>query len=199
MVIYAESIEKLIEELKKLPGIGTKVAQRLAFHIHKSSRQEAVKLANAIVEVKNKIRYCSRCFNITEKELCVICSNRQRDHSIICVVEDPYDLQVIEKTGEFKGGYHILMGNLSPLDNVKPEDLKIRELMLRIKTEGIREVIVATNPTVVGDGTAMYIARELRPLGVKVTRIARGLPVGGDLEYTDMATLSRALEGRTEV
>ena len=189
----------MIEELKKLPGIGPKMAQRMAFHILKKTRQEAVQLANAIVDARNKTTYCSICYSITEQNPCKICSDPKRNHCVICVVEDPYDLLSIEKTGEYRGSYHVLNGNLSPLDGIGPDKLTIGELITRIKKGGVREVILATNPTVVGDTTAMYIARELKPFNINVTRIARGLPVGGDLEYIDVVTLVKALEGRTVI
>jgi len=197
MTVYTETINRLIQELQKLPGIGPKSAQRLAFYILQAEQSEADMLAKAILELKSKVRYCSTCFNITEDDSCAICKNSSRDRGIICVLEQPSDLIAIERTGEYKGLYHILLGSLSPLEGINPSDLKIRELLERLKKGETREIIVATNPDVEGEATAMYLARLIKPLGIKVTRIAHGLPVGGALEYADEVTLTRAIEGRT--
>lgn len=189
--------ETLITKLADLPGIGTKTAQRLAFHIMKLPRDEALALAHAITEVKEKIRNCSRCFNLTEVDPCVICSDPKRDRTIICVVENPSDVNAIEKAGVYRGIYHVLGGALSPLDNIGPDDIHIRELVGRLNE--INEIIVATNPTVEGEATATYIADLIGSTGVRITRIARGLPIGGDLELADKVTLARSLEGRMEM
>jgi recombination protein RecR len=194
-----ESLFNLVDELKKLPGVGRKTAERLAFHILKSQRNEAESLARAIMEVKDKIKLCSTCSSITESDPCTICSDPNREKNTLCVVEEPHDVFAIEKTREYKGSYHVLMGVLSPLDGVGPSDLKIEELLNRVRQNGIREVILATNPNLEGEATAMYVAKILKPLGMKVTRIARGLPVGGDLEYADEVTLTKAMEGRQEM
>lgn len=194
-----ESLFKLIEELRKLPGVGRKTAERLAFYILKSQRHEADALVNAISELKEKVRLCSVCSNITEVDPCNICSDMNREKNMLCVVEEPHDVFAIEKTREFKGSYHVLMGVLSPLDGIGPSDLKIEELLNRVRENGIREVILATNPNLEGEATAMYIAKVLKPFGMKVTRIARGLPVGGDLEYADEVTLTKSIEGRQEM
>jgi len=198
-VAQPKSVEHLVEQFRHLPGIGAKTAQRLTFYILRSPRDAVATLAQALLDVKDKVRHCSRCFNITEEDPCAICADTARDHSMICVVEEPHDVVSIEKTREFRGAYHVLMGVLSPLDGIGPDALKVRELLDRIRQEGTREVIVATNPTIEGDATALYLARLLTPLGVRVTRIARGLPVGGDLEYADEATMARALDGRKEM
>jgi recombination protein RecR len=190
---------RLIEELQRLPGIGPKGAQRLAFYILKTPREQADRLMNAVRDVKERVTYCSICNNITEADPCVYCRNDARDHHLICVVEEPPNVAAIEKTREFKGLYHVLMGTLSPLQGVGPDDLKIRGLLTRIEGGGVTEVILATNPTVEGEATAIYLARLLKPLGVRVTRIAMGVPVGSDLEYTDEVTMHKALEGRREV
>ena len=189
---------RLIEELQRLPGIGPKGAQRLAFHILKTPREQADRLADAVRELKERVTYCSVCNNITDIDPCAYCSNGTRDPRIICVVEEPQNVAAIEKTREFKGTYHVLMGALSPLQGIGPDDLKIKSLLARI-SNGVVEVILATNPNVEGEATAIYLARLLKPLGVKVTRIAMGLPVGGDLEYADEVTMHKALEGRREV
>jgi recombination protein RecR len=190
---------RLIEELQRLPGIGPKGAQRLAFYILRTPRQQADRLIDAVRDVKERVTYCSICNNITEDDPCVYCRNDGRDHHTICVVEEPPNVAAIEKTREFKGLYHVLMGTLSPLQGVGPDDLKIRGLLTRIEAGGVHEVILATNPTVEGEATAIYLARLLKPLGVRVTRIAMGVPVGSDLEYTDEVTMNRAMEGRREV
>jgi recombination protein RecR len=190
---------RLIEELQRLPGIGPKGAQRLAFYILKTPREQADRLTAAVRDVKERVTYCSICNNITEDDPCVYCRNEARDHHTICVVEEPPNVAAIEKTREFKGLYHVLMGTLSPLQGIGPDDLKIKGLLKRIDAGGVTEVILATNPTVEGEATAIYLARLLKPLGVRVTRIAMGVPVGSDLEYTDEVTMNRAMEGRREV
>ena len=189
---------RLIEELQRLPGIGPKGAQRLAFHILKTPREQTDRLVTALRDVKEQVTYCSVCNNITDIDPCAFCSNSARDPHLICVVEEPQNVAAIEKTREFKGMYHVLMGALSPLQGIGPDDLKIKGLLARIGT-GVTEVILATNPNVDGEYTAVYLARLLKPLGVKVTRIAMGLPVGSDLDYADEITMHRALEGRREV
>lgn len=191
-----ESLSRLIEQLQKLPGVGAKTAERLAFFVLKSPREQAEKLSRALMDVKDKVRICSVCMSITESDPCRICSDPQRDRSIICVVEEPHDVFAVERVGEYRGVYHVLMGVLSPLDGVGPESLKIKELTERVENGGVKEVIIATNPSVEGEATAMYIAKALKPKDVVVTRIARGLPMGGDLEYADEITLSKSLSGR---
>jgi recombination protein RecR len=197
--MFAGPVQDLVDELTRLPGIGPKTAQRLAFHILKVDQADARRLATAIVGVKEKTRFCARCFNISTEELCEYCSSDRRDPALVCVVEEARDIVAVEKTGEFRGRYHVLGGAISPIDGVGPDDLRIAELLARIPSEGIEEIIVATNPNVEGEATGMYLARLITPLGVKVTRIASGLPVGGDLEYADEVTLGRALEGRREL
>jgi recombination protein RecR len=199
MFYTAESIEQLAEQFAQLPGIGRKTAHRLALYILKMSRDEVVTMAKALINVKDKVRYCTICSNITETDPCAICSNTKRERSFICVVEEPHDVLAIEKTNEFKGLYHVLGGALSPLDGIGPEELKIKELLQRLSTSTIEEIILALNPNVEGETTTLYLSRLLKPLGIKVTRIARGLPVGSDLEFADEATLSRAFEGRIAV
>lgn len=189
-------VARLIEELSRLPGIGPKSAQRLTYHLLKTPEADARALAEAIVDVKERIRFCSSCFNLTDTDPCAICSSTTRDRSILCVVEEPLDIQAIERTREYKGLYHVLHGAISPMENVGPEDLKIRDLLQRLQDGAIQEVILATNPNLEGDATALYLHRLIAPAGVKVTQIARGLPVGGDLEYADDLTLTRALAGR---
>jgi len=196
---YAPPLARLIEELGKLPTVGPKTAQRLAFHMLSMSAQDAEALAEAILECKRRIRHCSVCGNITEADPCALCTNPQRDRSVICVVEDARDIAAMERTREFKGVYHVLQGAISPLDGIGPDDLRITELLHRVSTGEVCEVIVATNPRVEGEATALYLSKVLKPLGVRVTRIAHGLPVGGDLEYADEVTLARALEGRREL
>jgi len=193
---YTPPVQLLIDELGRLPGIGPKSALRIAFHLLKLPAEETTRLAFAINDAKEKVRFCTRCFNIAEAELCPICADDRRDSSTICVVEESRDIVSIERTGEFHGRYHVLLGAMSPLEGIGPEQLKIRELLGRLEPEGVQEVIVCTNPNTEGEVTAMYLARALKPLGLKVTRIASGLPVGGDLEYADELTLGRALEGR---
>lgn len=199
MAFYAAPVEKLIEQLCKLPGIGPKSAQRLAFHLLSVPRSDAVELARAIVELKDKVRFCSICFNISEGEVCGICSDPRRDDSLLCVVEEPRDVTAVERTSRFRGRYHVLGGAISPIDGVGPEELRFEELVRRLRAGEVSEVIVATNPNAEGEATALYLAQLIRPLGIKVTRIASGLPVGGDLEYADEITLGRAMEGRTEL
>lgn len=193
-----EPLTRLIEELQRLPGIGPKGAQRLAFHMLKAPREHADRLATAIRELKERVTYCSVCNNITDTDPCAFCSSPERDQHVICVVEEPQNVSGIEKTRDFKGVYHVLMGALSPLQGIGPDDLKIRGLLSRIDS-GVTEVILATNPNVEGEATALYLARLLKPLGVRVTRIAMGVPVGSDLEYADEVTMHKALEGRREV
>ena len=200
MAYYPEPVARLIEALQRLPGIGPKTAQRLTFFMLKRPIDEVRELADSLLAVKERIVYCSTCFNVTEQDPCRICSDPARDTGMLCVVEEPNDLLAMERTGEFRGGYHVLLGALSPLDGIGPEDLKVRELLARLDTgAGTAEVILATNPNVEGEATALYLAKLLRPLGLRITRIARGLPVGGDLEYADQVTLSKALEGRREI
>jgi recombination protein RecR len=195
---FPDPLVRLIEELQRLPGIGPKGAQRLAFHILKTPREHAERLADALRDVKERVAYCSVCNNITDVDPCAFCSNMDRDHHVICVVEEPPNVSAIEKTRDFKGVYHVLMGALSPLQGIGPDELKIKGLLSRIGN-GVTEVILATNPNVEGEATAIYLARLLKPLGVRVTRIAMGVPVGSDLEYTDEVTMHKALEGRREV
>jgi recombination protein RecR len=189
---------RLIEQLQRLPGIGPKGAQRLAFHILKNTREDAERLVEAVRDVKERVTYCSICNNITDIDPCAFCSSGDRDRHVICVVEEPQNVGAIEKTREFKGLYHVLMGALSPLQGIGPDDLKIKELLARVNN-GVGEVILATNPNVEGEATAIYLARLLKPLGVRVTRIAMGVPVGSDLEYADEVTMHKAMEGRREV
>jgi len=193
-----EPLIRLIEELQRLPGIGPKGAQRLAFHILKTPREQADRLVDAVREVKERVTYCSVCNNITDADPCVFCSSDGRDRDLICVVEEPQNVMAIEKTRDFKGVYHVLMCAISPLEGIGPDDLKIKGLIARVGN-GVREIILATNPTVEGEATAIYLARLLKPLGVRVTRIAMGVPVGSDLEYADEVTMTKALEGRREV
>ncbi|MBC7294483.1 MAG: recombination protein RecR [Thermoleophilia bacterium] len=201
--MFSPSVQKLIDELSKLPGVGPKTAQRLAFHLLKLPPGEVLPLAHALIEVKETVRFCARCFNLTEQELCAICLDPSRDHGTICVVEEPGDIISIERTHEYRGVYHVLGGALSPLDGVGPQKLHLAELFARVRSEDVREVIVATNPNMAGEATALYIAEELRPETaagrIRLTRPAAGLPMGGDLEYADEVTLSRALAGRREL
>jgi recombination protein RecR len=192
------SISRLIDEFSKLPGVGSKTAQRLAFHVLSMDTSQVEKLADSIVEAKRNTRYCEVCGNYTDANICSICSNEARNKDVICVVQDPRDVMAMERTREFKGLYHVLHGAISPLNGIGPDDIRIKELLARM-SPGIAEVIIATNPNVEGEATAMYISRLLKPLGVKTTRIAHGIPVGGDLEYADEVTLSKALEGRREI
>ncbi|MGA9118413.1 MAG: recombination mediator RecR [Bacteroidota bacterium] len=195
MLHTSESLQQLIDEFAGFPGIGRKTAQRLALHVLKLPREEVLRMADALVGVKDRIRHCSVCSNITEQDPCAICASPKRDRTIICVVEEPNDVMALEKTNEYRGLYHVLGGSLSPLDGVGPEQLRIKELLVRINTE-VGETILAMNPNVEGEATTIYLSRLLKPLGVKVSRLARGIPVGGDLEFSDEATLTRALEGR---
>jgi recombination protein RecR len=193
------SLDGLIEQFRKLPGIGAKSAQRLAFHVLKASREDAQRLSEAILEVKDRVTYCSICSNITDVDPCAYCADDLRDRRVICVVEEPQNVNVIEKSRGFKGTYHVLMGAISPLQGIGPDELKIKGLLARIAGGAVEEVILATNPTVEGEATAIYLARLLKPLGVRVTRIATGIPVGSDLEYADELTMGKAMEGRREV
>lgn len=198
--MFPESINNLIAEFEKLPGIGHKTAVRLAFYILESDETVAKKFATALVDAKSKIKFCEKCYNLSESQICNICSNTKRDTSVICVVENVKDVVAMEKTHEFKGLYHVLHGNISPMNNITAEDIKIKELIKRLSDEGIKEVIIATNPTIEGETTAMYIARVIKTIpGIKVTRIAHGIPVGGDLEYTDEITLIKAMENRRDM
>lgn len=199
MSFYAPPVAKLIDEFEKLPGIGHKTAQRLALYVLSLSSEKAGALASAITEAKEKIGYCSVCSNLTDIDPCSICRNQMRDASVVCVVEDPRDVIAIEKTREYKGLYHVLQGVISPMDGIGPEDIRIKELLVRIKDNVIKEVIIATNPDIEGEATAMYISKLLKPLGIKTTRIAHGVPIGGDLEYADEVTLAKAIEGRREI
>ena len=199
MSYYPEPVARLIEALQRLPGIGPKTAQRLTFFLLTRPADEVRELADSLVAVKDRIVYCQTCFNVTDQDPCRICADPGRDSRVMCIIEEPNDLLAMERTGEFKGRYHVLLGALSPLDGIGPEDLKVRELLVRLDAGGTTEVILATNPNVEGEATALYLAKLLRPLGLRVTRIARGLPVGGDLEYADQVTLSKALEGRREI
>lgn len=199
MNYYSAPITKLIEALSKLPGVGSKTAQRLAFHLLDMPQNEVEDLAKAIVYAKRSVKYCSVCCNITDSEKCGICTNPNRDSSVICVVEDPKDVAAMERVREYKGFYHVLHGAISPMEGVGPDDIRIKELLSRLKDEEVKEIIIATNPNIEGEATAMYISRLVKPLGVKVTRIAHGVPVGGDIEYADEVTLMKALEGRREI
>jgi recombination protein RecR len=194
-----DPLGRLIEQLQRLPGIGAKSAQRLAFHVLKTPREEVERLADAMRDVKDRVAYCSVCSNITDTDPCYYCTHPSRDHSLICVVEQPENVGAIEKTRDFKGVYHVLMGALSPLHGVGPDDLKIKGLLTRVGSGGVAEVILATNPNVEGEATAIYLAKLLKPLGVRVTRIAMGVPVGSDLDYADEVTMHKAMEGRREV
>jgi recombination protein RecR len=196
---YAKPLAKLIRELEKMPGVGPKSAQRMAFHILRMPEEEARALAEAILEVKERITTCKRCFNFTDEELCPICRNPSRDTSVLCVVADVRDLMAIERTQEFRGQYHVLQGVISPMDGISAEHLRIRELLQRLQSGHVREVIIAMNPTIEGDATALYLSRLIKPLGIRVTQLAHGMPVGGDLDYADQATLISALEWRREL
>jgi recombination protein RecR len=198
-VSQPEPLTRLIEQLQRLPGIGRKSAQRLAFHILRNPREDAERLCDAVRDVKDRVTYCSVCNNITEVDPCELCTSEDRDRRAICVVEEPQNVMAIEKTRDFKGLYHVLMGAISPLQGIGPDDLRIKGLLTRVGNGGIDEVILATNPNVEGEATAIYLARLLKPLGVRVTRIAMGVPVGSDLEYTDEVTMHKAMEGRREV
>jgi len=196
MSLYSPSIERLIESFERLPSIGHKTAARLAFYMLNCSQEETNTFVQSILEAKKNLKYCSKCYNISDTDPCTICSNSKRDESIICVVEDVRDVIAMERTHEFKGVYHVLHGSISPMNGVGPDDIKIKELLARLMDGKVKEIILATNPRVEGEATAMYLARLIKPLGVAVTRIAHGIPVGGDLEYTDEVTLTKALEGR---
>jgi len=197
--VAPESVTRLIEAFAQLPGIGPKTASRLTFYLLRRPAEQAEALADALRELKQKTLFCSICFNITETDPCVICQDEGRERSIICVVEEPLDVLAIERTGEYRGLYHVLHGAISPVEGIGPDELRINELLARLKAEPVREVLLATNPNLEGEATAMYLARLIQPLGVRVTRLARGLPVGGDLEYADAVTLGRALQGRREM
>jgi recombination protein RecR len=196
---FEAPVQSLVDELGRLPGIGPKSAQRIAFYLLKSAPEDAKRLARAIVEAKERVSWCRRCFNFAEGELCVYCRDDRRDPTLLCVVEEPRDIVAVERTQEYRGRYHVLLGAISPIEGIGPDQLKVKELLARVGDEGVQEVILATNPNIEGEATAMYLARLLKPLGLRVTRIASGLPVGGDLEYADEVTLGRALEGRREV
>jgi recombination protein RecR len=197
--VFGGLVQDLIDELGRLPGIGPKSAQRIAFFLLKIPKEDALRLAGVIAEVKEKVSFCTRCFNVAEGDLCAVCVDPRRDPTVLCVVEDARDIVAIEKTQDFRGRYHVLQGAINPLEGIGPEQLRIGELLRRLADEDITEVILCTNPNLEGDATAMYLSRQLRPVGIKVTRLASGLPVGGDLEYADELTLGRALEGRREV
>ncbi len=199
MSVYAGPVQDLIDELGRLPGVGPKSAQRIAFHILKLSTEDALRIATAIAVMKERVSFCTICFNISEGDACGICSDTRRETSVVCVVEEPRDIVAVEKTGEYRGRYHVLQGAISPIEGIGPDQLRVKELLARIEPEGIKEVILCTNPNIEGEATAMYLGRLLKPLGIRVTRIASGLPVGGDLEYADELTLGRALEGRRDV
>jgi len=199
MSYYGNAITKLIDELSQLPGVGSKSAQRLAFYIINMPEQKVESLSNSIINAKRNVKYCSVCYNLTDTDICPICSNPKRDNSTIMVVEDPRDMAAYERTKEYKGIYHVLHGAISPMMGVGPDDIKIKELLKRVDSTDIKEVILATNPNIEGEATAIYISKLLKPIGIKTTRIANGVPVGGDLEYVDEITLSKALEGRHEI
>lgn len=199
MNYYAAPVARLIEEFSKLPGIGRKSAQRLAFHVLHMREEEVGLLSQTIIDAKRKTRYCSECGNLTDIDPCILCKNQRRSKETICVVEDPRDVVAMERIREFQGVYHVLHGAISPMEGIGPEDIRIKELLVRLQKHDVQEVIIATNPNIEGEATAMYISRLIKPLNIKVTRIAHGIPVGGDLEYADEVTLSKALEGRREI
>jgi recombination protein RecR len=205
MGVFAGPVQDLLDELGRLPGIGPKSAQRIAFHVLKLPREDALRLVRSITEVKDRVTFCRRCFNIAEGAVdgsdpeCGICADPRRDGHVVCVVEEPRDIVAVEKTGEFKGRYHVLHGAISPIEGIGPDQLRVKELLIRIEPEGIDEIILCTNPNLEGEATALYLGRLIKPMGIRVTRIASGMPVGGDLEYADELTLGRALEGRREV
>ena len=199
MSMYSPSIEKLIQSFEKLPSIGNKTAARLAFYMLNASEEETNEFVSSIINAKKNLKYCSKCYNISDTDPCPICGNPKRDPSVICVVEDVRDIIAMEKTHEFKGVYHVLHGSISPMNGIGPDDIKIKELLARLMDGNVKEVILATNPRVEGEATAMYLSKLIKPMGIKVTRIAHGVPVGGDLEYTDEVTLTKALEGRREL
>ena len=193
------SLQELVDQFKRLPGVGAKSAQRLAFHVLRTPREDAERLCQAIRDVKDRVTYCTTCNNITDTDPCLMCGDESRDHRVICVVEEPQNVNVVDRTGGFKGVFHVLMGAISPLQGIGPDDLKIKGLLARIGVDGVDEVILATNPTVEGEATAIYLARLLKPLGIRVTRIATGIPVGSDLDYADDLTVGKAMDGRREV
>ena len=197
--MFSPAVENLVAQLTRLPGVGTRTAHRLAFHLLRVPKDEAQALSDAIEDVKERVRFCSECGNLTEEERCEICRDERRDRALVCVVEQPADLLAIERTAEFRGKYHILRGAISPLDGVGPDDLRVKELLDRLRTGLVEEVIIATNPNAAGEATAIYLSRLIGPLGVRVTRIARGIPIGADLEYSDQSTLASALSGRREI
>jgi len=197
--VHADAVQHLIDQLGRLPGVGPKSAQRIAYHLLKVPKEDALALADAVVTAKERVRFCEVCHNLSEAPRCAICADSRRDATLVCVVEEPRDIVAVEKTGGFRGRYHVLGGAINPMEGIGPDQLKVRELLARIDTDAVAEVILCTNPNLEGDTTAMYLARLLKPLGVRVTRIASGLPVGGDLEYADELTLGRALEGRRDV
>ncbi len=197
--MYAAPVQDLIDELGRLPGVGPKSAQRIAFHLLKVPGEDASRLARAITEMKQRVTFCRRCFNVAEGEECTVCIDPRREAGVLCVVEEPRDVVAVEKTSEYRGRYHVLLGAISPIEGIGPDQLKVRELLARLEPEHVTEVILCTNPNIEGEATAMYLARLLKPLGIRTTRIASGLPVGGDLEYADELTLGRALEGRRDV
>ena len=199
MSVYTPAVQNLIDELGRLPGVGPKSAQRIAFHLVKLSEQDALRLAHAISEAKEKVRFCETCFNMSDDQFCEICADQRRDRSLICVVEEPRDIVAVEKTHEYRGYYHVLQGAINPIDGIGPDQLRIRELLHRLQEGTVEEVILCTNPNIEGEATAMYLAKLIEPLEIPVTRIASGLPVGGDLEYADELTLGRAIEGRREM
>lgn len=199
MSLYSPSIEKLIESFEKLPSIGHKTATRLAFYMLNCNEEETNEFVSSIINAKKNLKYCSKCFNISDTDPCIICGNPKRDEEVICVVEDVKDIIAMERTHEYKGVYHVLHGSISPMNGIGPEDIKIKELLARLQDGKVKEIILATNPRVEGEATAMYLSKLIKPLGIKVTRIARGIPIGGDLEYTDEITLTQALEGRREL
>ena len=199
MSIYTPAVQTLIDELGKLPGVGPKSAQRIAFHLVKLAEEDAIRLSTAIREAKEKVRFCEKCFNMSDEAICEICADSRRDPTQVCVVEEPRDIVAVERTQEYKGFYHVLQGAINPIDGIGPEQLRVKELLTRLQENPISEVILCTNPNIEGEATAMYLARLLEPLGLSITRIASGLPVGGDLEYADELTLGRALEGRRAV
>lgn len=199
MAVYAPPVQQLIDEFGRLPGIGPKSAQRIAFHLLKASKEDAARLSRAIEEAKERVAFCDRCFNVAEGTTCEICANTKRDTHVVCVVEEPRDVVAVERTGEYKGRYHVLQGAINPIEGIGPDQLRVKELLVRLVPEEITEVILCTNPNIEGETTAMYLARLLEPLGINTTRIASGLPVGGDLEYADELTLGRALENRRKV
>ena len=199
MSYFSPSIEKLIESFEKLPSIGHKTAVRLAFHMLDLNEQDTKEFIDSIINAKTNLKFCSQCYNISDSDPCPICNSPKRDHNLICVVEDVRDILAMERTHEFKGVYHVLHGSISPMNGIGPEDIKIKELLTRLQENSVKEIIIATNPRVEGEATAIYLSKIIKPLGIKVTRIAHGIPVGGDLEYTDEVTLTRALEGRREL